>query len=184
MVLNRTVVNVVMALTCALVCGCSTAPKNENRSDVLDRAASATKWFEQRVSGLNAQLASSAGYIVFPDVGQAGFIVGATYGRGVVYDGKGKQIGWAAINNGSFGLMAGVQGFRMLMVIQNATELAAFKAGKWNGSANGVAVLADGGGSGTAAFQNGLAIYQGANSGLMAGVSVGLNAITYESAGN
>ena len=165
--------------------GCSTAPKSEDRASVISRSQSTTTWFKSNVNGLTSQIKNSAGYIVLPDVGQWGALIGGgTFGRGVLYKPDGTQIGWASINAASVGLQAGVQGFRMLIVIENQDELRNFMVGKWNGQAGAVAVLGDGGGSGAAPFQNGIAIYQGANSGLMAGVSVGLNNIRYESLEN
>ena len=50
-----------------------------------------------------------------------------TFGRGALYNPDGKQIGWAAINITSVGLQAGVQGFRMLMVLENQHVLQEFK---------------------------------------------------------
>lgn len=165
--------------------GCSTAPKSEDRASVASRSQSTTMWFKSKVNGLTAQIRNSAGYIVLPDVGQWGVLVGGgTFGRGVLCKPDGTQIGWAAINSGSVGLQAGVQGFRMLIVIETQDELRNFMAGKWNGQAGAVAVLGEEGGSAASPFQNGIAVYQGANSGLMAGVSVGLNRIRYESLSN
>lgn len=160
---------------------CAAAPKEDRKDDVLARAQSTRAWFERHVNGLDSQIKGSAGYIVFPDVAQWGIVFGGgAFGRGVLFDNHGNQLGWTVINNASVGLQAGVQGFRMLMVLQNEAEMNEFKNGKWNGSATGVAVLGEEGGSGTAPFQEGLAIYQGANKGLMAGVNVGLNNIRYE----
>ncbi len=162
--------------------GCSTAPKDESdQSALVDRAASTRTWFESNVSGLREQIAGSSGYIVFPDVAQWGVIIaGGRHGRGVVYDAAGTQVGWANVNVGSIGLEAGVRGFRMLVVVQTPEKFAEFKANKWSGEAGAVAVVAETGGSGTVAFQNGVAVYEGASSGLMAGVNVGLQYIKYQ----
>jgi len=186
--MNRTVTAFTLMLAAvagAVSTGCSTAPKSEDRASVISRGQSTTTWFKSKVNGLTAQIKNSAGYIVLPDVGQWGVLIGGgTFGRGVLCKPDGTQIGWAAIHSGSVGLQAGVQGFRMLIVIETQEELRNFMSGKWNGQAGAVAVLGDGGGSGAAPFQDGIAIYQGANSGLMAGVSVGLNHIKYESLSN
>ena len=61
-------------------------------------------------------------------------IGGGTAGRGALYTPDGRQIGWAAINIGSVGLQAGVQGFRMLMVLEDETALQHFKANLLTGS--------------------------------------------------
>lgn len=182
MIGRRTLIGLAVAMTCVWLTGCSTAPKQDDMSEVLSRSRSTRYWFESRVPGLKEQINRSAGIIVFPDVAQWGIVFGGgSFGRGVLFDPNGKQLGWSAINNASVGLQAGVQGFKMLMVLENQSVLADFKAGKWNGSANGVLVLAEQGASGAAPFQQGLAVYQGANAGLMVGVSVGLNNIRFES---
>jgi hypothetical protein len=53
---------------------------------------------------------------------------------------------------------------------------------RWIGS--GVVVEGKAGGSGQAPFSKGVAVYQGANTGLMAGANVGLEVLRYEPLGN
>lgn len=161
--------------------GCATAPIKKERPVFLSNARGTVVWFEDNVQGLREQIRNSAGYTVFPNMLQYGTgFGGGKFGRGMVAAANGTQIGWAAINTGSLGLQAGVQGFRMLVVFQNDETLEKFKANRLTGAANGVAVLADAGGSGAAPFENGVAVYQGANVGLMAGVNVGLDLIRFE----
>lgn len=174
----------VLIFTAMELGGCSTAPQAKDQTAFLGRTQATLRGFESSVFGLREQIQHSAGYIVFPDVAQWGMLIGGgTWGRGALYSPEGKQLGWAAINVGSVGLQAGVQGFRMLMVLENQQVLQEFKANKLTGSVVGVAVVADAGGSGKASFTNGVAVYQGANTGLMAGVNVGMNYIRYEPLG-
>jgi lipid-binding SYLF domain-containing protein len=164
-----------------LLGACSTAPKSENQADFMARARSSTEQFERSVPGLADQIKNSAGYIIFPDVSQFGIIfAGMTSGRGALCKPDGTQIGWAALNTGQIGLLAGVQGFRMLVVIQDEPTLKKFMDNQLSGSASGTAVAGEAGGSGLARFQNGVAVYQGANRGLMAGVDIGLDYIRYK----
>ena len=108
--------------------GCATTPRDEaDRTALVERAGSTKDWFQSNVNGLGGQLRDSGGYVVFPDVGQAGFIVGGTSGRGVVFDSRGRQIGWARLSSGSVGLQAGVRGFRMLMILQNEQAMSEFE---------------------------------------------------------
>jgi lipid-binding SYLF domain-containing protein len=163
---------------------CSTEPKAQDQADFLARARSSTTQFERSVNGLDEQIQHSAGYVIFPDVAQWGILFGGgTYGRGALFRPDGSQVGWAALNTGSIGLQAGVQGFRMLMVIQDEPTLRKFMDNQLTGSATGVLVGGEHGGSGTAPFQNGVAVYQGANRGLMAGVNIGLNYVRYKPLG-
>ena len=138
-------------------------------------------WFENHVVGLDEQIDGAAGYIIFPKVGQFGIIFGGgQFGRGMLNNSDGSQIGWAAINTGSIGLQAGVQGFKMLIVIEDKYTLAKFMDNQMDGAVGAVAVAGDAGGSARAPFEHGLAVYQGANSGLMAGVNIGLDYISYK----
>ena len=98
----------------------------------------------------------------------------------MVNDGDDSQIGWASISTPSLGLQVGIQGFKMLVVIEDAATLERFKKNRLAGSASGVAVVGEAGGSAKVPFENGIAIYQGANAGLMVGVNVGLDVLRYE----
>lgn len=161
--------------------GCATTPKAKDQPMFLSDARATTTWLESNVKGLHEQIASSAGYTVFPDVLRygAGF-GGGEFGHGMVAGPDGRQVGWSAVNVGSCGLQAGVQGFKMLIVFQDKAALEKFKANQLSGSAAGVVVAGDSVVNSTARFENGVAVYQGANVGLMAGVNVGLELIRFE----
>jgi len=162
------------------ISGCSTAPPADQMASFYADARAAKTWFNTNVSGLDRQVARSGGYIIFPGIAQYGIIFGGgRFGRGMVCRADGTQIGWAAINTASIGLQAGVQGFKMLMVFEDTSVLNRFKEGKLTGSFTGVAVGIEAGGSGSASFTDGVAMYQGANTGLMAGVNVGGDLIRY-----
>jgi lipid-binding SYLF domain-containing protein len=176
-------ITTLMLLGAALVwtSGCSTAPKPRDTKSFLSESDAALAWFDSHVYGLDEQIKNSAGYIIFPKVGQFGIIFGGgQFGRGTLNNPDGSQIGWAAINTGSIGLQAGVQGFKMLIVIEDKYTLAKFMDNQLEGSANAMVVAGNDGGSALGLFDDGMAIYQGANSGLMAGVNIGLDYIRYK----
>ena len=161
--------------------GCATKPDVDDRPAFIHESRAATQWFKDNVRGLEAQLSQSAGYAVFPSVGQWGIIItGGKFGRGMLNRPNGSQMGWAAVSTGSLGLQAGVQGFKMLIVFEDEATLQGFKENTLEGSASAVAVAGDAGGSTTSPFYNGIAVYQGANAGLMAGVNIGLDYLRYE----
>lgn len=165
----------------ALTTGCSTAPKEADQTTFISEAQVARQYFESKVPGLRAQINSSAGYIVYPSVGQWGIIFGGgQFGRGTVNTPNGTQIGWGAINIASVGLQAGVRGFKMLVIIQDQATLDKFMTNQLSGSVSGVVVVSDTGTSGTAPFGSGVAVYQGASSGLMAGVNIGLDYMRFK----
>ena len=165
----------------AILPGCSTAPKVEDRASVVADSRSTVAWFERNVAGLGEQLDGSAGYISYPGIGQYGVLIGGgKFGRGVVYDGNRRQLGWAYVNTASAGLQLGAQGYKMLVVFEDAATMRQFKENKLTGNVNATAVAAEAGVAGKASFTDGVVIYQGGQTGLMAGVSVGLDYMRYE----
>ena len=164
-----------------LAMGCSTAPKAKDQAAFTSDAKAATQWFESNVSGLRQQINDSAGYVVYPSVAQWGLLIGGgQYGRGAVNHHDDSQIGWASINNASIGLQAGVRGFKMLVVFQDEATLNLFKQNKLTGSVSGVVLAGESGMSSKASFTNGVAVYQGASTGLLAGINIGLDYMRYE----
>jgi lipid-binding SYLF domain-containing protein len=105
---------------------------------------------------------------------------GGKFGRGVLYTAQDKAEGWAAVSTPSIGLQAGVQGFKMLIVFENQAAQTAFRKNQLTGSVSAVAIANESGGSGAAPFNNGVAVYQGANTGLMAGANIGLEYLRFE----
>ncbi len=161
--------------------GCSTTPKAADQTKIIENGQEAISWFSSNVSGLNSQLNSSAGYIIYPGVGQYGLLFGGgKFGQGIVYNNQNQQIGWAYLNAASAGLQVGGQGFKMLVVFQNSSTMNQFEENKLTGSVDATIVAADSGEAGTASFTNGVAVYQGAQTGLMAGASVGLDYMRFE----
>ena len=159
---------------------CSTAPKAEDRATVLNDSVAATDWFVSRVPGLRSQLAESAGFIVYPGIGQYGILIaGGKFGRGVVYTGNRQPVGWAYLNTASAGLQVGAQGFKMLVVFENQATMDQFEQDTLTGNVGATIVAADSGAAGAASFTNGVAVYQGGQTGLMAGASVGLDYMRY-----
>ena len=93
------------------------------------------------------------------------------------------QIGWAAENQFNVGLQVGGQGKKILIVFANQPTLEKFKKGFLTGKVEGLAVAADKGSTGTASFQDGVAVYVGAQNGLMAGGMIGMENFQYRELG-
>jgi lipid-binding SYLF domain-containing protein len=165
----------------SFIVGCSTTPSTTDKEGFLVNSKALVAHYEKWVPGLTDQIDKSGGFVVFPDIARWGIIFGGgSFGRAAVCKPDGTQIGWAAINNGSVGLQAGVEGFKLLLILQNDQVLQALMKGQLTGSATGVLVVAQGGSSGAAKFTNGVAAYESAQEGLMAGVNIGLDFIRYD----
>ena len=161
--------------------GCAVAPKVKDRPAFIADARVATAWFEENVSGVREQIDDSAGYIIFPAVGQWGTgFGGGNFGRGMLNKSDDSQIGWTAISTPSLGLQVGIQGHKMLVLVEDAATLEKLKKNALSGSVTGVAVLAKAGGSVSAPFRKGVVVHHGENAGLMAGVNLGLEILRFE----
>jgi lipid-binding SYLF domain-containing protein len=173
---------VVAAISMSLLSvGCSTAPKAEDQAEFRRDAQQTVQWFKANVRGLDSQISNSAGYVVYPTVGQWGiFFGGGQFGRGLVSRGDGSQIGWGALNTSSAGLQVGGRGFKMLVVFEDQATLDQFMENKLTGSVAAVSVAGDASADGTSSFTKGVVIYEGGSTGLMAGVNVGLNFMRYK----
>ncbi len=174
-------------LVASVVClspGCSTAPKQRDQATVVADSRSATRWFTNNVRGLGAQLDNSSGYISYPGIGQYGILItGGKFGRGVVYDSNHRQVGWAYINTMSAGLQVGAQGYKMLVVFEDAATMRRFQQNKLTGNVGATVVAIEAGAAGAASFTDGVAVYQGGQTGLMAGASVGVDFMRIEAVG-
>jgi lipid-binding SYLF domain-containing protein len=83
--------------------GCGTAPGTETgKADLTDEAQTAVNKFERTDPGMADFLGKAYGYAIFPNVGEGGFGVGGSYGRGVVYE-QGRKVGYCDITQASIG---------------------------------------------------------------------------------
>jgi lipid-binding SYLF domain-containing protein len=154
--------------------GCSSpSPKqSSDRATLASESSASLDAFKNEDPSLADLMQKSVGYAVFPEVGKAGFIAGASYGKGEVYEG-GKKVGYADITQGTFGLQAGAQSFGELILFLRPEELAKFKQNQFAISANLSAVAIQSGAAGSADTSKGVVVFVRTKGGLMAEASVG-----------
>lgn len=81
----------------------------------------------------------SYGYAVFPNIGEAGFVVGGAYGKGRVYA-HGKYVGDATMKQLSVGFQAGGQDYSEIIFFKDRRAFDNFESGKFEFSAGAKAV--------------------------------------------
>lgn len=135
--------------------------------------------FTKKDSGIQGFLDQSVGYAVFPKVGKAGFIIGGSHGKGVVYE-KGEMIGSASITAGQIGLVVGVESFSELVVFQTDEAFNRLKEGKFATGAQASAVAAKSGAAASSSFRNGIAVFITDQGGLMGDASVSAQKFSFE----
>ncbi|HEX8110733.1 MAG TPA: hypothetical protein VF516_23540 [Kofleriaceae bacterium] len=94
----------------------------------------------ERNETLRDRLDRAAGYAIFPSVGKATAVLGATYGRGEVYE-RGRLIGYAALVQITIGVQLGGDTFIELVIFDKPDALKRFKEGKVAFAANAAAVI-------------------------------------------
>lgn len=153
--------------------GCSTT--QSERADIDARAKVALEDLYRQTPAARNLAQNSAGVLVFPDVTQAGLIVGGQYGTGVLFKG-GKPAGHYNIAGGSFGLQAGAESFSQAYFFTTQEALDTFE--KTKGFEVGAGLdfaVADMGTTGdisSSTLQKPLIIFVWGEQGLMAGVKV------------
>ena len=168
-----------VALMCLAV-GCQTAPKTmDDKMSLSGDADNTLGHMYRQDSSLKDFISHSAGYAVFPSIGKGGFVVGGSYGRGIVYEG-GKAVGFSDITKVSVGGIIGGQTVTEVIVFQNPTALADFKSGNYAFTADATAVAIKDGVAATAKYNNGVAIFADSKGGLMADASVGGQKFSYQ----
>ncbi|HEX3759840.1 MAG TPA: hypothetical protein VHW23_14095 [Kofleriaceae bacterium] len=94
----------------------------------------------ERDETLRERLDKAAGYAIFPSVGKATAVLGATYGRGEVYE-RGRLIGYAAIIQVTIGVQLGGDTFIELVIFDEPEALKRFKESRIAFAANAALVI-------------------------------------------
>jgi len=154
--------------------GCtSPTPKGApEQSTLASETSTALTTFKNDDPTLQTLIAKSVGYAVFPEVGKAGFIAGASYGNGEVFEG-GRKIGYADITQASVGLQAGAQTFGELILFLRHEDLNKFKENSFSLDANLSAVALKSGAAAATDTSKGVIVFVRSKGGLMAEASVG-----------
>jgi len=154
----------------------------EKRAQLKSDVAAAIDRYKKADPGMDRFFKDSVGYVVFPNIDKAGFIVGGGHGDGEVYE-KGKLIGTASVTMGTVGLQAGAQTFSQVVFFKDAGALERFKQNKFEFTANASAVAAKAGASTNADYRGGVAVFTRAEEGVMAEAAVGSQKFKYKPEG-
>jgi lipid-binding SYLF domain-containing protein len=152
------------ALGCFAVAGlfiiaCAHAPtKPGERADLVTAAHKTIQKMEATDPGIRNLLDQSVAYVVFPAVGEGGFIVGGGAGSGVVFE-HGKQAGFAEVSHASIGALAGGQRYAEIVIIKDPAAFEDLKSGRFDVGAKAQAVILRSGASTNTTFEKGVAVF-------------------------
>lgn len=150
------------------VFGQSTSKKNKIIADSHTAKAEFIK-SDALMKGIFEQ---AYGYVIFPNVGKAGFGIGGAAGNGVVYE-RNKLIGMAKLSQLSIGFQAGGQVYREVIFFESKKELERFKESRFEFSAQASAVAVTEGASANVKYTDGVMVFTMQKGGLMYEASIG-----------
>ncbi|PWL40106.1 hypothetical protein DKG77_04580 [Flagellimonas aquimarina] len=153
--------------------------QNKKDRKIMTDAKKAKKTLLKADAGLERFFENSAGYVLFPNVGKGGFIIGGASGNGVVYEG-GQSVGMAGLKKLNIGLQAGGQAIIEIIFFETQVDLERFKEGKFAFAAETSAVALKSGIAFNAKYKDGVAVFALPKAGLMADASVGGQKFSYK----
>ena len=157
----------------ALILLCFTAVgQNKKDKKIMKDAEKAKKALLKADSGIQKYFDESVGYVIFPNVGKGGLIIGAASGNGVLYEG-GKAVGMADLKKITVGFQAGGQAVTEAIFFENESVLSEFKGDEFEFSAEISAIALKSGVTANAKYKEGIAVFVLPKAGLMADVTVG-----------
>jgi len=169
---------ITMVLVLSMTFVASAQTKKDQK--IIKDAAKAKKELIKADTGIHAFFEKSAGYVLFPNVGEGGFIVGAASGNGVLYQ-NGRAQGMADLKKLDVGFQAGGQSIIEIIFFETEKDVNNFKEGKFQFSAQISAVALKSGVAANAKYKEGVAVFALPKSGLMAKASVGGQKFKYNS---
>ena len=117
-------------MTCLCLFGTVMLPRASSAAtaQAIDASTDAVlAQFKRQIKGADALLRDAKGVLVFPEVIQAGIVVGGQYGEGALRIG-GRSVAYYSIAAGSVGFQFGVQKKSIIVVFLQAKALEDFRA--------------------------------------------------------
>ena len=155
------------------------AQDKEKKEKIMHESKDAKAAFIKTDPSMQQLFNNSYGYVIFPNIGKGGAVVGGAGGHGTVYE-KGKIIGTATMVQATVGAQVGGQAYREVIFFENKEALDRFKNNRveFSGQVSAVAVKA--GASADAKYRDGVKVFTEEKSGLMAEASLGGQKFTYK----
>lgn len=170
--------NIICIAALASLTSCAGWDPNKEQKEADEVSFTISRFMDQD-PGLKIFFDQAYGYAVFPNVGKGAYIVGGTYGEGMVYE-KAALVGYARIIEASLGLQIGAQGFSEIIFFKDKETMDDFKNSNLKFTAQASAIAVTAGVAAKTDYDNGVALFILPKGGLMADASVGGQKFTYE----
>ncbi|QLG46562.1 lipid-binding SYLF domain-containing protein [Costertonia aggregata] len=167
-----------ITMVLALMLTVGVAAQNADDQRIMDDAEEAKQEMLTKDSGLENYFDTAEGYVIFPNVGEGGFIIGAASGNGVVYE-NGTAVGMANLKKVDVGFQIGGQALAEVIFFETEDALNEFKTDEFTFSGEVSATAVKQGVSENLNYNDGVIVLAMPKAGLMADVSVGGQKFTY-----
>ncbi|MFJ2988213.1 YSC84-related protein [Collimonas sp. NPDC087041] len=178
---NRSLAAITIALASVTFAGCTTtmpdrdASASSSRNEINAGADATLSKLYQTAPASRDLVARAKGVLIFPAVLQAGFVVGAEYGKGVLRVGN-RTEGYYSTTAGSIGFQAGAQSKAIVVLFMTQDSLDKFRHSEgYTVGADATVALANIGANGNIdsnTVQQPIIGFVTTNGGLIAGVSL------------
>ncbi len=162
----------ILGLFLAFAATTAFAQKEVNTDKIVSDAEVAKTAFLKDDSGMEELFDSAYGYIILPNVGKGGLLVGGAAGNGAVYQ-AGELVGFAKMTQLTIGFQLGGQTYSEVVFFEDGEAFNRFLENKIEMSAQVSAVAAASGASANAKYVEGVAVFTRTKGGLMYEASVG-----------
>jgi lipid-binding SYLF domain-containing protein len=149
-----------------------TFSQNNKDKQIIADAQTAKAAFIEADGLMSGIFESAYGYVIFPNVGKGGILIGGAAGNGAVYQG-GSLIGMAKMRQLTIGFQWGGQAYREVIFFENQEAMDRFKENRVELSAQASAVAVTAGASANAKYVDGVMIFTQTKGGLMYEATVG-----------
>lgn len=168
--------NIAMILAFSLTF--SAFSQNADDERIIADAKEAKQKLLDKDPGLQNFFDSATGYVIFPNVGEGGFIIGAASGNGVVFE-NGNPVGMADLKKVDVGFQIGGQAITQVIFFETEETLNEFKTDEFTFSGEVAATAVKKGVSKNLNYNDGVIVLAMPKAGLMADVSVGGQKFSY-----
>jgi lipid-binding SYLF domain-containing protein len=160
----------------------ASARRNKDKGEIAELVQQVRKDWQAKDNTFNKTLKKAYAYVIFPEVGKGGFIVGASHGAGEVYKKK-KLIGHAKMTQTTVGAQIGGQTYAEVILFKNKAALDRFKASRFEGTAAATAIGGKKGAAAASKYKDGVAIMVLPKKGAMAEAAGGGQKFAFEPVG-
>ncbi len=161
-----------MATICLMLVAFSSNAQNDKHKELMADADKAKMTLLNKDAGLQQYFDNASGYVIFPNVGKGGLIIGGASGNGIVYT-DGNAVGTANLKKLNVGFQAGGQAVIEVIFFETEAALQNFMEGNFQFAAEASAVIAEEGKSKNVNYNDGVMVFALPKAGLMADASVG-----------